>query len=159
MTRSLRELGSRDNELKSSRESEARAHDMIEGYSMEYLNPLDIPPGVKKEGYSYYWACTNIRGEAVYDVEALMRKRWTPVPADRAPNYAHDPLGRNSYSAKYIATKDLLLMERPEIYLEREKAAFNQLNYNKVKSLTGVRDSYGNMTSPGMFTSNRINSF
>ncbi len=159
MTRSLREIESRVNETAQTRESEARTHDMIEEYSMSYISPLDIPRGVKKDGYSYYWACTNIRGEAVFDVERLAARGWTLVPSDRAPNYTHDPLGRNPYCGKYIATKDLILMERPEIYLKRERDAFHHQNHMRVKSLRGVRDSYGNISTDGNFVNNRISSF
>lgn len=159
MTRSIRDIESRENTVKSTRESEARAHEMVEEYNMEYTSPLTIPHGVKKEDHEYYWATTNIRGQPVYEVERLCAKKWDLVPKDRAPNYAHDPLQRNPYCGQYIATKDGILMERHKRYSEMERAAFHHMNTTKIKSLRGVRDSFGNASSDGAFTSNRINSF
>lgn len=159
MAYSRRDIESRDNEIKSTRESEQRVHEMIEEYNMDHRSQLDVPKGVRKEGYDYYWAATNIRGQDVYDVERLAAKKWTIVTADRAPNYAHDPLKRNPYSGKYIATKDLVLMERPEKYSKMERDAFHRMADDRVKSLRGVRDSFDYMTSPGTFTTNRISSF
>jgi hypothetical protein len=92
-------------------------------------------------------------------VERLSARGWTLVPIERAPNHAHDPLKRNPYCGKYIATKDLILMERPDHYLKRERDAFHQQVDNKLKSLRGVRDSFGNVSSSGGFTNTRISSF
>ncbi len=157
MTRSARERESRDNEASSTRESEIRDNEMVFEYNMDYLNPLDIPESVKREGYSNYWAATNIRGEPVHDVERLAAKGWTLVPASRAPTMQLDPLGRNPYSGKYIATKDLILMERPEHFLVQERNVFNHENNTQISQLRGVRNSFGEANTT--FTNHQINSF
>lgn len=137
------------------RESETRANEMLEEYNMDYLSPLSISVGVKKEGYSYAWVRKEIKGQDDFRVEEMASKGWTPVPADRSPNSSFDPLERNPLSKRFICHKDLLLMERPEIYSNRERTAFNELNANKIKSLRGVSNDIGSFARP----LNSINSF
>lgn len=133
---------------RSTREEEARQHEMLESYNMGYISPLSLPPGVAKEGFSYYWAPKGIRGEENYEVERLAAQGWTLVPVSRAPTYSFDPLKRNPLSTEYICYKDVILMERPEIFSRRETEAFNKLNANKLKSLRGVSDDLGSFASP-----------
>ncbi len=160
MTASKREREARYNELVPNRENEARIHEELDDYSMDYMSPLDVPHGVKRQGYSYHWATTSVRGENVNEVENLLRKKWQMVPADRSPNHLHNPLGRNPYAEKYISTKDLILMERPTIYSVKENAAFNARCAHKVRSLIGVKDTFGLApNSFGGYGTNRINSF
>lgn len=168
MTRSIRERESRDNEGYSTRDSELRIHSMIEEYSMDYLSPLHIPHEIKKEGFSYYWASLEVGGKMTNDVNDLLRKGWTLVPAERSPNFAHDPLGRNPHNGKYICIKDMILMERPEVYLKKEREFFHRSNNSRMRSLQGVRDSYANMRNvnyggmpqtSGFTNYNRISSF
>lgn len=140
---------------RSSRESETRPNEMLDEYNMDYVSPLSLPPGVAKEGYSYYWASKGVRGEEDFEVERLAAKGWTLVPVDRAPAYSFDPLKRNPLSAEYICYKDVILMERPEVFSKRETAAFNELNANKIKSLRGVSNDIGSFARP----LNSINSF
>ncbi len=108
--------------------------------NMDYLSPLDVPEGVKKEGFSYAWVRKSIRGEDDYRVEQMAARGWTPVPADRCPGMSLDPLNRNVLSKEFVCYKDVLLMERPSVYSEREEEYLNQLNRNKLKSLRGVSD-------------------
>lgn len=131
---------------RSTRDSETRIHEERPEYSMEYMSPLSIPFGVQKEGYTCRWVNTGIKGEANFRVEEMAAKGWTLVPADRAPGRTFDPLGRNPLSNKYIAYKDVILMERPDVYTKRETEAFNYLNSNKIKSLRGVTMGNGNNT-------------
>lgn len=134
---------------RSTREEETRNDEMLESYNMGYVSPLSVPPGVQKEGFSYYWAPKGIRGEEDYEVERLAAQGWTLVPASRAPaGYSLDPLKRNPLSTEYICYKDVILMERPEIFSRRETEAFNKLNANKLKSLRGVSDDLGSFSSP-----------
>jgi hypothetical protein len=157
MTRSARDLESRDNHLKSNREVESRDNEGLTTYNMDFATGLTIPHGAKKEGYDYYWAATNIKGEPTRDVEKLLARGWELVPADRAPYFSKDPLGRNPYHGKYIATFDLILMERPQIYLQRERHAYYQMTNNKIRALQTNRctitDGYGNLSTSGSFTS------
>jgi len=140
---------------RSTRENETRIHEIRESYDMDYISPLSIPPGVKKEGYSYAFVRKEIKGQDDFRVEEMAAKGWTPVPADRAPNYSFDPLDRNPLSKKYICYKDVLLMERPDIFSKKETERFNEHNANKIKSLRGVSNDIGSFARP----LNSINSF
>jgi len=128
---------------RSTRDSEKRIHEKREEYNMDFLSPLDLPPGVAKEGYSYHFVNTAIKGDNTFRVEEMAAKGWTPVPADRSSRAVLDPLDRNPLSKKYISYKDVILMERPEIYSKKETAAFNHLNNNKIRSLRGVSNDIG----------------
>lgn len=128
---------------RSTREIESRAHEELETYDVDYLNPLEVPPGVAKEGYDYHWARKDIRGEDDYRIERLIAQKWTPVPAERSTVFVYDPLGRNPLSKKFICTKDLLLMERPSIYSIKQTERFFAENANKIKSLRGVSNDMG----------------
>lgn len=134
--------------IRSSRDAETRINEMLESYDMAYVSPLDIPHSVKKEGHSYAWVRKDVRGEADSRVEEMASKGWAPVPADRAPSFALDPLDRNPLSKKFFCYKDLLLMERPEVFSKRETAAFNKLNEDKLKSLRGVSNDIGSFVNP-----------
>ena len=140
---------------RTTRDSETRIQEVREEYNMDYISPFTLPSGVKKDGYSYRWVNTGIKGEANFRVEEMAAKGWILVPADRAPGYSFDPLERNTLSRKYISYKDVILMERPDIYCKKATQAFNELNANKIKSLRGVSNDLGGFSSP--LTS--INSF
>lgn len=134
---------------RTSREEETRQDEMLQSYNMGYVSPLSVPPGVRKDGFSYYHASTGIRGEQNYEVERLCAQGWTIVPRSRAPaGYSVDPLKRNPLSTEYISYKDVILMERPEIFCKRQQAAFNELNANKIKSLRGVSNDIGSFANP-----------
>lgn len=138
-----------------TREAETRVHEMRDVYDMDYVSPLTIPPGVKKDGYSYRWVNTGIKGAESYRVEECAAKGWTLVHADRAPGYCFDPLDRNPMFKKYICYKDVVLMERPEIFCKKATDALHRLNDNKIKSLRGVSNDMGSFARP----LNSINSF
>lgn len=138
-----------------TREAETRVHEMRDTYDMDYVSPLSIPPGVQKDGYSYRWVNTGIKGAESYRVEECASKRWTLVPADRAPNYCFDPLDRNPMYKKYICYKDVVLMECPEIFTKKATESLHRLNDNKIKSLRGVSNDMGSFSKP----LNSINSF
>ncbi len=140
---------------RKDREVETRVHEMREVYDTEYTSPIAIPPGVKKDGYSYRWVNTGIKGAENHRVEEMAAKGWTLVPADRAPGFSFDPLERNPMSKKFICYKDVILMERPEHFLKRETDNFHRLNDNKIKSLRGVSNDLGSFSKP----LNSINSF
>lgn len=141
---------------RNTRDSETRIHEMRDEYNMGYVSPLSLPPGVAKESYSYRWVNTGIKGGESFRVEEMAAKGWTLVPADRYPSsYTFDPLERNSLSKRFITYKDLILMERPEIYSKQEITKFNELNANKIKSLRGVTNDLSSFTKP----LNSINSF
>ncbi len=133
---------------RSTRESETRDNEMLQSYDMNYLSPLSIPQRVKKEGYSYAWVRKEIKGQDDFRVEEMASKGWTPVPADRAPGFAFDPLDRYPLSNKFFTHKVLLLMERPEIFSNKERAAFNEMNANKIRSLRGVENDLGSFAQP-----------
>lgn len=107
---------------------------------MEYLSPLEIPAAVKREGYTQAWVRKSVRGEDDFRVEEMVAKGWTPVPASRSPGLSLDPLNRNPLSKNFICYKDVLLMERPQIYSEREGQALDRLNRSKIRSLRGVQE-------------------
>ncbi len=140
---------------RNNREAELRVHEMRDEYNMDYVSPLALPPGVAKEGYSYRYVCTGIKGAENFRVEEMAAKGWTLVPADRAPKFDLDPLDRNPLSKKYICYKDVILMERPDVFCKKSTAAFNEMNANKIKSLRGVSNDIGSFARP----LNSINSF
>lgn len=144
--------------MKPSREAESRDNGLRIDYNMEYVSPLSLPPGVAKEGYSYYWVSKDVKGMENYEVERLAAKGWTLVSSDRAPSYALDPLKRNPLSSQYLCYKDVILMERPEVYSQQETAKFNALNENKLSSLrrtVDIADDVNVFAKPGR----SINSF
>lgn len=140
---------------RKDREVEMRTHEMREVYDSEYTSPLSIPPGVKKDGYSYRWVNTGIKGAENHRVEEMASKGWTIVPAERAPGFCFDPLGRNPMYKQFICYKDVILMERPEVYCKQATDAFNKYNDNRIKSLRGVSNDIGSFSRP----LNSINSF
>jgi len=140
---------------RTTREAETRDHEMLETYDLEYANPLTLPPGVAREGYVYHWARKDIRGESDYRIEELCRLGWEPVPIERMKKAFADPFGRDPLAQKFPVFKDVLLMERPKILSDRQKAKFNEHNANKLKSLRGVSNDLGSFASP----INSINSF
>jgi len=140
---------------RTTRESTTRPHEMRDEYNMDYISPLALPPGIAKEGYSYRWVNTGIKGEANFRVEECAAKGWTLIPVDRMPGASFDPLERNAISRKYISYKDVILMERPDIYCKKSAMAFNEMNNNKIKSLRGVSNDIGSFAQP----LNSINSF
>jgi hypothetical protein len=139
---------------RSTREVESRAHEAIEEYDMNYADPFSLPPGVAKEGFSYAWVNTDIRGQATKKVEEMTRKLWTIVPADRSPYKNFDPLDRNPLSSKGITYKDVILMERPERYKKMETDRLNHKTKTQLSSLTGVNNDHS-----GVMQSRPINSF
>lgn len=139
-----------------TRESELRSHEMRDEYDMDYVSPLRVPEGVKKDGFSYRWVNTGIKGEENYRIDEMASKGWALVPVDRGLGITFDPLGRNPLSKQYICYKDVVLMERPSIYSEREKSRLDKINRDKIKSLRGVTNDVGNMSHT---TTTSIDSF
>lgn len=131
---------------RTSRESESRNNERRPSYEMDYSSPLSLPPGVKKEGYSYAWVRKDIRGQDDYRVEDMMRKRWEAVPADRAPAHYTDPFGRNPVSKQFLCYKDVIVMERPAIETEMEIDRLHKISNNKIKDLRGVDEDIGSFT-------------
>lgn len=133
---------------RSTREAELREHDKRLEYNMGYVSPLALPPGVAREDYDYYWVAKDIRGEPCYEVERLAAQGWEIVPVDRAPGHSVDPLKRNPLSTQYFCYKDVILMERPLIFSQRQTADFNRKNSNILSSLRGVSDDFNSFASP-----------
>jgi hypothetical protein len=145
-----------DSRAHDTREAELRSNTMHDQFDMDYISPLDIPDSVKKDGYSYRWVNTSIKGEQNYRIDEMVAKGWTLVPVDRNPNVVYDPLGRNPLSSQYICYKDVVLMERPSIYSDRERQRLDDINRNKIKSLRGVSNDLGNISHS---TTTSIDSF
>ena len=131
---------------RTPRDHEVRDYDKRETYDMDYKSRLSTPDGVKKDGYSYLWARKEVKGQDDYRLEELIAKGWKPVPADRIPGRASDPLNRNPLSKEFFCTKDLILLEREEIYTQREIDAQHNFSNNKLKSLRGVSNDMGSFT-------------
>lgn len=130
----------------TTRDAELRQNTMRDEYDMDYNSPLDIPDSVKKEGMAYRWVNTSIKGEENYRIDEMVNRGWTLVPVDRSPSQTYDPLGRNPLSKQYICYKDVVLMERPSIYSDRERARLDEINRNKIKSLRGVSNDVHNIS-------------
>lgn len=133
---------------RNTREVETRTHEMRDTYDTDYASPLAISPDIKKDGYSYRWVNTGIKGAETYRVEEMAAKGWTIVPAERAPGVCFDPLDRNPAYKKYICYKDVILMERPEIFCKQDTVAFNKKNEDKIKSLRGVSNDFSSFAKP-----------
>lgn len=126
------------NEGKNTRQSEKRIYEALPEYDMDYANPLEVPASVKQDGYSYRWVNIAIRGETNYNIDKKAARGWKLVPKDRASNMSFDPLNRNPLSKDYICYKDVVLMERPTVYCDKEREYFDRLNRSKIQSLRHV---------------------
>ncbi len=148
--------------LKSSREREKREHSQLMEYNMGYVSPTDLPHGLARDGYEYYWASKDIRGEITYEVEQLCAKGWELIPSDRCPGYNPDPLKRNPYSSQYFTYRDVILLERPQIMRQPEDAAFYRFLNHRTNSIqeggTKVKNDFPGMRA-NSYNPNSINSF
>lgn len=131
-----------------SRKRPAGREELRPQFRMNYLSPLEIPAAVKKDGYSYAWIRKSIRDEDDFRVEQMASRGWTPVPSSRAPGFSLDPLDRNPLAKNFICYKDLLLMERPSVYSQREEEAFHRMNHHRLTSLRGVVDDLRDLHKP-----------
>lgn len=138
--------------VRNTRESEKRDHNMLMEYSMGYVSPLDLPRGLARDGYTYYWAARELAGQPTYEVEELCARGWEIVPSDRCPHYNSDPLKRHPYSSQYLCYKGLILMERPEIYHFKEQEALYRFNNHRLNSLEGVKQDMPSMRSSAFRT-------
>ena len=134
---------SRDEETVKTRASETRLHEMRDHYDMEYSSPLRVPDSLKKDGYVYRWVNTGIRGRETYRLDEMVSKGWALVPKDRSSGLCFDPLGRNPLSKQYICYKDVILMERPKTFSDRERQNLYKKNDDKIRSLRGVSNDIG----------------
>ena len=129
---------------RSTRLAESRQNEMLKQYSMEYINPLDMPHGVAREGYKYAWA----NKDAPHQVESMCRQGWEVVSSDRAPGYAMDPFKRNENLNAFFWYMDAILMEIPEILHQKIQAYNQQLADNPMRSLQGVYTDTSMYASP-----------
>lgn len=131
----------RDSELvRNTRESEKRDHHMIPTYNMGHISALKLRPGVARDGYEYYWATREIAGKVTYEVETLCSQGWSIVPNDRCPGYNPDPLNRHPYASQYFCYMDVILLERPAIYGEKQRESESRYTNNR---LSASRTTYG----------------
>jgi hypothetical protein len=128
---------------RTTRTNQLRSNEMRDDYDMDYQSPLRIPDSIKKDGFTYRWVNTGIKGEEDYRMDEMAGKGWTLVPVDRAPQLTFDPLNRNPLSKQYICYKDVILMERPSVICDREKARMASINKNKIQALRGVNNDMG----------------
>jgi len=135
-----------EEQKRPSRKRPVKREEMRPQFNMDYQSPLEIPQAVKKDGYSYSWVRKSVRGEDDFRVEQMAARGWTPVPSSRAPGLSLDPLDRNPLAKKFISYKDVILMERPSAYSQREEEDFNRLNRMKIRSLPGVSDDMRDFT-------------
>lgn len=126
--------------VRPSRARPVKREEMRDVMHMDYLSPLEIPAAVKREGYTQAWVRKSVRGEDDFRVEEMVARGWTPIPSSRCPGLSLDPLNRNPLSKNFICYKDVLLMERPQIYSDREWQALDRLNRSKIRSLRGVQE-------------------
>ena len=133
---------------RSTRSSELRQNNMIKEYNMGYVSPLDLPPGVARDGFKYVWEQRECRGEATYRVEMLASQGWNLVPSDRAPRFSIDPLKRNPVSNQYICWRDLILMEAPAELVERKEEYFNNITREQLNAIEGVHPDLMNSGNP-----------
>lgn len=138
-----RSAETRNSQNVSTRESELRTNEMRANYDMDYVSPLRIPDSIKKDGFTYRWVNTGIKGEENYRMDEMASKGWVLVKVDRNPGLTFDPLGRNPLSKEYICYKDVVLMERPTHFSDREKNQLHSINKNKINSLRGVSNDMG----------------
>lgn len=144
-------------EVRKSRQEESRAAEYDKPTYMGYVSPLDLPPGVAKDGFAYHWATMSIRGEPNHDVDAMAREGWMMVPIERAPRYSCDPLGRNELGSKFFTYKGAVLMEREKELCDRKTAYMNQRARDKIVALMGEEgglknDGYPMFATPGAAT-------
>lgn len=152
---------SRENELvRSTRESEQRQYQMRPTYYMTAPNPLDVPPEVMRDGYQYLWVPKDVRGDISYEIDVKYREGWELVPVDRCPNYTSDVLKRQPYASQYFCYRDVMLMERPLIYKQKDDANFYKMvNQRVMLPNVAIKDDYMNGSYNNHQNYNRINSF
>ncbi len=136
---------------RSTRLAESRTNEMLKQYNMGYVSPLDLPPGVAREGYRYCW----MNREIPHEVETMARQGWELVPSDRCSVYSVDPLKRNENMNSYIWYKDVILMEIPEILAQKASAYVQAKTDHAVNSLPGVANDMNAFGTP----IRQINSF
>jgi hypothetical protein len=123
---------------RNTRLAESRSNEMLKQYNMEYISPLDMPPGVARDGYRNAWA----NKEVPHQIENMVRQGWQIVPSDRAPSYIVDPMKRNENMSSYIWYMDVMLMEIPD-YLAQKAAAYKQARAdNALSGLEGVTTDF-----------------
>lgn len=125
-------------ERKSTRSSELRQNNMMKQYNMGYVSPLDLPPGVAREGFKYSWEQRECHGQPNHRIEMLASQGWTLVPSDRAPMFSVDPLKRNPISNQYLCYKDLILMEAHEELAEMKERYYNDMTREQLNNIEGV---------------------
>ncbi len=128
---------------RTDREEETRDSDLHTQYDFEYVSPFDLPPGVYREGFKYHYARHNIRGATDHKLEKLLRDKWELVPRSRskAPNIEliHD----HPLAEKYIYVAGYLLLERPEIFTERQEEYLNRETIERTRSCSArINDDF-----------------
>jgi hypothetical protein len=126
-----------------------REDEMREECYMGYFSPFSVVDKIREEGKSYRFARKSILGQNDYRVEELAMQGWVPVSAEKIPGaFKADPLGRNPMANDFYCYKDTILMERPEIYSEREREQLRRKNIDIIRNLRGVSDDYYANVSP-----------
>lgn len=102
-------------------------------YNMKYVSMTYVPEHVKKNGYTYFWERTSIKGGADSALDASIRRGWQPVPLDRDPSLFSDILDRNPLSRKYICKGDVILLEREKEICEAERIHHKETSVRRVE--------------------------
>jgi len=123
---------------RTTRDEETRDMHLSENFKFGNANPYDLPRGVFREGYSFHWGRTYVKGLIDNNLEHLMRKGWELVPASRTTGTSLAPLNRNPLSKEFICTYDTILMERPIDYRKREIKEEQRITEEKTRLLPGI---------------------
>lgn len=144
------ERKSRTDEL---RRLEERTSQLRKGYQMSARDPLYIAKESIPEGWEYVWGRMSYDGgrpDTARELE-LNRTGWTPVPPERHPELVpKDYSGRLSQNTSVIQINGLMLLERPEIFGQEDRAKRARINYEQVTSIKGLKNFLGDQEVPGL---------
>ena len=104
---------------------------------------LDIPDGVAREGYEYFWARRDAKGMDDFRVEKMGKRAWRPVHAWRAKNYVPSNTIQDSMAQKYICRWDCVLVERLAKYRAEEDAGLMKAYNDRMRSREANSEGVG----------------
>jgi hypothetical protein len=135
----------RANRMAETRESEDR--DAIERaiLDMDYRDSMYIPPNLAPEGWVYKWGNYSIFGEPLpQNMMKLRRKGWTPVPADRHPEFAFEIFGNSDPNMRgFIYRSGSVLIERRKEYEDMENREIERVNTEALLNMPGAESFTG----------------
>lgn len=136
-----REMMEEPSRMDSDRELKEEIERISRTYKMGWQSPFHVDPKTIPHGWEYIWALESLWGVPDRDrINSLMGRGWTPVPTERHPELCSmDLLGRQVEFKNYIYKKGLMLLQRPTIFGEKERAYIESHNRMIERSMPGLQ--------------------